>query len=757
MSKDIEEIKRELIKSLERDEIDFGAVGDLSDKLIHLDPTALRFSVDAKHIHRLGFELVGKQETALSELIKNAYDADATTVEIDFRDYDTQGGSLTISDNGNGMDETTIRNTWMRLSTNDKELNPVSPTYSRSRAGRKGIGRFAVERLGETLILETEVSGSDQGIKVIFDWDKYYKHGSSLTRVSNDLELYPKDTSSCGTKLTIKNLRDRWTEKQFERVWKSVLLLQPPFKVTKSHRGNVDQHLQSIDPGFNVTINGRSGIHVASELSIEESFLKHSLATIRGTLDACGKATYSVSSRTLELNDESSSDNEYLLIGKIDFELSYFIYESSLMSGISVRDARKLSESYGGVRIYRDGFRVMPYGEPHDDWLDLSYDSARRTLLVPANNYNFFGHIELNSNDNVLFEETSSREGLIENEAYEELQKFVRECIDWATKRIAASRGRKQNASQKGYESKPDKPSEKTKELIDKLEKESSGDSESVENETIEILEELNQKQKEYENFVDARDKAHAMYEEMLRILASLGLSISMFGHEVRGSLTRVRNSITQLKGKILTNKHDDDITTLINETESSVDNLFDLAAYIVDLLSHSKSREKQQIPLYASINNFIKQFSDYLDARNIKFVIDIKPLHLRTTDMHPSEIDSVLFNFLTNSVKSMERANISDRMIKISAAPENEYSVISFQDNGEGIKDEIKSRVFDAFFTTSHTDADTVAGPGSGLGLRIVSDIASANGGFVRIGTPESGYRCNFEFAVPLAQKSKV
>lgn len=120
---------------------------------------------------------------------------------------------------------------------------------------------------------------------------------------------------------------------------------------------------------------------------------------------------------------------------------------------------------------------------------------------------------------------------------------------------------------------------------------------------------------------------------------------------------------------------------------------------------------------------------------------------------MHRSEIDSVLFNFLTNSIKSMDRDNIKNREIFITAALEGKKAVIRFQDSGKGVPDSIRNLIFDAFFTTSTQNRDEIAGPGTGLGLKIVSDIAEANGGFVRISTPDKGYGGCFEFGVPVSE----
>lgn len=760
---DLLKLKIELEEELKKEPLDFDQVHALSLQIVSLDKENVRFAVDAKHIHRLGYELVGKQETALSELIKNAYDADATEVRIDFKDYDEPGGTLVISDDGHGMTEEVIRNAWMRISTNDKEESPISPKYGRSRAGRKGIGRFAVERLGKRLVLETKVEGNNYGVRVKFNWDKDFYHGRDLTQVSYQLERFPKTEAESGTTLIIEDLRDKWSHKCFGRVWKSVLLLQPPFKTPKPFRGkNYKSEDYKGDPGFKVYINSRAGDEVLEELSLEKTFIEQRLAAIKGKVDSNGNGHFFVNSEILDFKDEHLSEDKYLLVSNLEIEASYFIYDASLMSGISVRQAIDMGTKYGGIRIYRDGFRILPYGEPHDDWLKLAYDTGRRNLLIPANNYNFFGHSEFSSDENPFLEETSSREGLIENESYEELQKFVRTCLEWAALRIAAVRGRKQKASQKGFVPEPRKPSESTKELIEELKEEieetaketlQEGPAKKEVTVGIEKLERIQAEQESFEQEVGRRQDEHIQYEAMLRILASLGISISVFSHEVRGAVTGVNNALLDFR-KVISIEKDYDkelLSTYIDKFDDSLRRLQDISQYILTIISHSSSRAKKPLALESIISSFTKEFKSYLNTRGISFNIEVNPSFLRTEPMHRSEIDSVLFNFLTNAVKSMERANSKERKIKISAKKYGKYALLSFQDTGGGVSHEIADKIFDAFFTTSQYKGDEIAGPGSGLGLKIVSDIAEANGGYVELAKPEEGYNCCFNFAVPI------
>ncbi len=177
------------------------------------DTDKIRFTVDAGIISRLGRELVARQETAVAELVKNAYDADASKVTLSFKDVKTPGGKLTITDNGNGMNFAQIVDGFLRIASTEKVRNPISPRFGRRVSGRKGIGRFAVQRLGKYLTLLTCAHGAENGFRVAFDWEIFHQDRDLLT-ISTKIETLPKSEIGIehGTVLSIEDLRDRWTD-----------------------------------------------------------------------------------------------------------------------------------------------------------------------------------------------------------------------------------------------------------------------------------------------------------------------------------------------------------------------------------------------------------------------------------------------------------------------------------------------------------------------------------------------------------------
>jgi signal transduction histidine kinase len=747
MSNRLTELKTALQQALKKEPLNFERISELHDRLLALDPQATRFTVDAQHIHRLGFELVGKQETALSELIKNAYDADATYINIDFKDYDKPGGTLLIRDDGNGMTEQDIRDNWMRLSTSDKEKKPISPLYGRSRAGRKGIGRFAVERLGRQLLLET--TRESQQIRVHFDWESQYQSGKLLTQITNPIEQYAAEQNAHGTTLRIGKLRDKWRKNDFIQIWKYVLLLQPPFEIPLRHRASKNEtETYAPDPGFKVRINGELRNEAVPEFSIEKSFLTNRTALIKGWIDTKGKGHFQLQSEILDFEDQQDSQDNYQEVGALEFEVSYFIYDSKLIS--KVNEARKFGKKLGGIRVYRDGFRVLPYGESSNDWLQLAI--GERNRLLKAKNENFFGHVALTSAENQALEETASREGLVENEAYKKLCYFINECLEWAILRVAAYRHRQLDIIQQN-EPTPHQPSNRLQKLLDELPKKL----EKLPVETQqEIISEIKQVKKEEENLEKER-QALIKYTEMLRVLASLGISIAVFSHETDGAVTRLKATLTNLQSLTLSAcQKSTEINEHFGQVNQTTTRLADLASYISAQIEHSAAtRNKDNIALSGVIKQFIEQFKNYLNTRKITFEWDVSPDHLRTALMHRSEIDAVLFNFLTNAIKAMERSHAEQRRIKVTATRQDNFAIIRFQDTGAGVADTMKNSIFKPFVTTSSQhQRDEIAGPGCGLGLKIVSDIAKVNNGFVRLSDPDSGYGCCFEFGVPISSK---
>lgn len=754
-----QKVRRQIDVELAKDTPDFARIAQLSDSLADNEQNRLRFTVEASHINRLGLELVAKRETALSELIKNAYDADAANVEVDLTDFENEGGTLVIKDNGEGMSRRTLRDAWMRLSTPSKVDSNLSPLFKRPRAGRKGIGRFATQRLGKRLILETTIENEPFGHRLEFDWDSDFKSGRKLSDVWTELETFDAPRQDHGSTLTILGLRDRWTDASLRTVWKSILFLQPPFPI-RSVAKQADKKQK--DPGFHVVLNGGRKGGDDIRIALSDSLLQHSLAEISATIDAAGKAKVKLTSDTLSVDETIKLDAQFLLTGPVKLEARYFIYLSEVMPGKLVKTAVQLGREFGGIRIHRNSFRILPYGEGSNDWLELDRDTARRNLLPPGANANFFGFVSVNDQDNPLLEETSSREGLVENEAYLELAHFSRLALETCVLRIAEAREKKQKPSASQFQPlEAPRPSKAIDEGFNQLEDlfsnlEDNFSDDDARNSFKGALDDARRTASvaaaQFEQQTEEERARNIKYENMLRILASLGLSISVFGHEIKSATSLTSGSFTLLRDDLEVlddSKAKNNLLATTDTLQSAVERVFDLGGYIETLTSFTGTRKLQPIAVRGSVKGFVEQFSSYLDRHGVKFDIDVVPKNLRTGPMHASEFDSILFNLLTNSIKAFQKAGIKSPAIRIHAKKDGDFIKLRFEDNGSEIPKDARDRIFDAFYTTTEFSRDEVAGPGTGLGLTIVSDIAANYGGEAKLIKASKGYITALEISL--------
>ncbi len=759
----ISELKKRLSEEIQKDQSDNGIILALTNEIVKLDDTQVRFSVDAGIINRLGKELVGKHETAVSELIKNAFDADATEVSLVFGNAWNSGGTLMIEDNGSGMTKDQLINGFMRLSSSDKIHNPISDRYKRTRAGKKGIGRFATQRLGRKLTILTQTAKNNYSIRISINWDDF-ETDKDLLSISNNLEIIPK-TKTEGTTLVIENLRDGWTDAMIKRVFRYTSELLQPFPLSKRSKNESEL---SIDPGFKSYYFRQNDEELIPIIDEQEAILKHALAEIEGYVLEDGQGCWALKSEKLNFpqeifligNDEKNRENydaKFELIKGLHFKVHYFIYEPSLFTPGTFTFIRDISYEKGGIRLYRNGFRVLPYGEQGDDWLGLDKSNNRSIVLGPHMNRSFFGFVELK--DLVgNFEETSSREGLIESNALTELVDFVYRSILSAVIKVSELRGRKAKASQKNFIRKED-PTEKVNRVIEELEdlffNEKTQDDESSNNYKSENSKEKGRRI--FDEFKQARDeeikKTQALIDEnnMLRILAGLGLVIGEFIHEVQRFLPGFDADIKYLKNAVKEYKEVLDRTQLL---ETNVRSFSSYTSYFDKTISRNVFRELEPIELRVVVRSFISVIQNDLKRANIEF---IEPsfigYDLYTIPMHPSEWASILFNLYTNSKKAINRKRTNGKIF-IECGQDEECVYLEFSDNGDGIPSENNDNIFNAFFTTSsaanHSADDLNNLSGTGLGLKIIKDIIEFYGGVIFVATPLEGYSTTIRIEIP-------
>ena len=239
-----------------------------------------------------------------------------------------------------------------------------------------------------------------------------------------------------------------------KRVYRYAIDILQPFPLAEIE---TEESQEIKDPGFEIKCL-KDDIEIADQ---ESMFFKHSIAEIEGHIDENGKAYWDIkNSRILDANTEShqyfSKDDKienvkFEYLKDVKLKAYYYIFNVGLIPKQSESYIRSISEESGGIRLYRNGFRVLPYGESQNDWIGLDESVRKRKILPVHGNSNFFGFVEI-GRQNHNFDELSSREGLFRNEAYDELINFAYKTISSAVVRLATFRGRKVTTDQKDWD-----------------------------------------------------------------------------------------------------------------------------------------------------------------------------------------------------------------------------------------------------------------------------------------------------------------
>tara|TARA_B100000953_G_C18025900_1_gene421777 strand:- start:842 stop:2827 length:1986 start_codon:yes stop_codon:yes gene_type:complete len=656
----------------------------------------------------------------------------------------------------------------MRISSSDKIHNPLSPFYGRKRAGKKGIGRFATQRLGNILTIITQTANDDEALKITINWNDY-EMDKDLFAVANNIEVIPKEREK-GTTLIINNLREWWTDAMIKRVYRYAIDVIQPFPLSEKEieesQDNDEEEL--VDIGFDIKCY-RDNIAVADAQTM---FFEHALAEIQGEVDESGNGYWEIKNSKVDAITENPQklENQYESLKGVKFRAYYFIYNINMIPKQAESYISSISNERGGIRLYRNGFRVLPFGEKNNDWLGLDASVRKRQILPVHSNTNFFGFVEI-SDDNEEFQELSNREGLFYNSAYQDLVDYIYKALTSAVIRVAAARGIKVKTNQEGWEVKSRRtPKETMEDAVDTLEKiaeEYESKSEADDGNAGTSEEDKSKKQSENrEKAKKAREQAERLKEtiqeieemNMLRVLAGLGIVIGEFTHEISQYLSPFEIDTNYLVDNLKENTKEYNIALDLKERFTS---FRVYSSYFDETISENVNRELKPIDLRSAINPFFETMEKDLERNNIKLKIEYSDIELFTCKMHMSEWASILFNLYSNSKKALKRENPEKKQLLIKAGKNDEKVFVEFIDNGDGIPIENRDKIFNAFFTTSspksHKQNTLDELTGTGLGLKIIRDIVESYQGEVQIDNPPDNYSTSIRIELPITKPEET
>lgn len=715
----------------------------------------VRFRVNGTLINRLGAELVEKKETAICELIKNSYDADSKEVTVDFINIPKRE-KLIITDLGNGMTRDQLVHGFMVIGTQNKLDEPISPVLKRKRAGSKGIGRIAAFRLGKTLTIETKSKNSKKGYRVKIDWTRF-EDSDEITSVRFPIE--EGDFVDKGTRLTIENLNDSWDKNLVQGVYKYVEDLLQPEVVSKELKVDAD----SFDVNFNIKT---SNTEVESIQKKGKIIFDYAHAEIDSYVNSSGVHKINFISKPYDLNEKLNGDSKFSNLDGVYFKAYYFLHgKAGMVRGINKKKINYLlDQGRFGIRVYRNGFRVLPFGESDNDWLGLDQYEGKRKILVPLGNKNFFGFISIYDPEDKKFVETSNREGFVQNLIFEELVTFGLEtCIKVGSK-IGELRGKKIFAAQKDFRSGSGgspkiKLIEIENQLTNLLTEEVSKNNSIIKNEekVTEIHDQIKSHVKSAmtairQQYVEPADRySSSLLEEnsMLRILATLGISVGEFTHEMRLFVPALENDVDNLEDTI----KEFAAKKILARMRQNINGLSNYIGFFDNTIIQNNDRTLESHDLSGIVKDFAERMDADFKKTGITFKLEMKGSNFLTIPMHYSEWTSILFNFYTNSKKAIKASNVNGNILVHLGKESNKIS-LEFYDNGTGISDSIKPHIFDAFVTSTKTSdlrrKKTNDISGSGLGLWIVRQILQNYGGEVKLAEPKKGYKTCFKILIP-------
>jgi signal transduction histidine kinase len=786
-------------------------------------PPIIKFSVDTHVFRELGELLVGRDSTALLELIKNAYDADATRIVVTATELGSAArGRVVIEDDGCGMDADRFKNGFLRIASRFKEEGTRrSAKFHRRYTGSKGIGRLAAHKLAKYMQVDsingTPGSRAHTAILATIDWERIEKQ-PTLDTLTNEIELASVDLPRAkppGTVVTLSRLRRPWSDRERVRFVTECRSFQIPDALRKPLPTRIlrDQLLfdtpvlrdaTNADPGCEIVLDGdfaegddywvplvdATNWVLEIDCKSDKGIVRYGITPTKKTVRRYPQAK----PRTFEHSHPHPKEGPF-------FQARILARDEQIHDKTLLNWSRQTS----GVRVYMEGFRVLPYGDLGDDWLQLNAKYSRRSwptddvfagmvedeaiegeaagdwqLLVQANN-SYTGAVFLTQEDAPGLRMLVNREGFVSEEAYDTMVKIVERGIDLLIRtRAAASlearkREREQREQRRNASPPPVVPVSPVPPPVPVAPVPVSGEAPTsladATTKATEIFREarqliataadpalINQRlefaQAAISQVVTAADRVRDS-AAMLRVLASLGTQMAGFVHEIRGLLgtaTAVHEAIERLRTDRSLPR---DVRLRLGEVNHSLGDLRRQierqAAYLVDLTATDARRRRTRMKLAERFDAAARLASLAADRRGISVRNEV-PATLKSPPMFPAELTTVLSNLLSNAVK----AGGEGGTIHATGELRSDGGVtILVENTGVAVDLADAERWFLPFESTT-AEMDSSLGYGMGLGLTITRDMLEQYGATVRFVPPGRGFATAVEVRFPEEGASK-
>ncbi|RSK24918.1 sensor histidine kinase [Hymenobacter metallilatus] len=793
------------------------------------------FDIDATVVKRLGEELISDEVSAIMELVKNAYDADADWVKITISTegqvpegmvYAGTAGYITLEDNGSGMTYQDILTKWLVISLSSKrDMKARNETTPKGRVplGDKGVGRLSTQRLGRQLELISGVADREEWNHLAFDWADFESH-VPLTKVRLQQRITPKKAKQKGTQLVITRLanQDIWKKEAADRFRGQLSQLIFPYKqhrpfsvylTINGQKHDLDEISEDLQTqaigryqfrfvGGQLLVDGQISLgKLRGQSSKEEfekfvlldqgqdffSFLTDSTANRRYFLTGIKPQKKSFFSFHRQLSFDKDFPGKSLasdaagelvvanpgeFFGEIDeYDLRGTESTEEVFTGL--KQYQSLVKNQVGIRVFRDGFGIKPYGFDGQDWLNLGGGQTSGGSFYGLRPNNVIGFVSISMAGNAQLKELTSREGFTDSpysrnfmlvmqrvvkEVSEVLERTRRSYLDYkktvaervtgfksiaepvALLKQTSQQATAVDARSRQAERKFNDLSLTVKKQVDRLQNEplfaAAGETaslpllrevEGMVSEGAKLFAEINvilDKAKKWEESATYVSTQVANLESQLvqfTELAGLGLTAEALTHDIYFLLDRI-NTYTDNFNKQLGRAS---VPASVYEFMEYVRSFSrDLRKQLTHLAPSLRfNREKRET---LSMNEFVETVRDYYTARfstaGIKLIIETRKDF--TVVANKGKLTQIFDNLFLNAEYWLRERQKSEPNFSPEIKVEINEPVVRVSDNGYGVAENLEDTLFQPFITAKPAEV------GRGLGLFIVQQLLESMGG---------------------------
>jgi signal transduction histidine kinase len=664
----------------------------------------------ARLLKLLGGELIRDDVMALVELIKNSHDADATQVTVTFEAASRDGGSITVADDGHGMGVEQLLRNWMQPAGSSKRKTHSRRTDRGRRVlGEKGVGRFAVDRLGRRCELLSRQPGSETEIVARFDWDAFDNDDVMLSEVLSEWEeRTASDPDSHGTIIHISDLRQPWNQRAFRRLSSRVMRLLSPFREERDFSVTI---LSDEFPDY-------SGL-------VQVPYLDLAPYRIDASFDGLETIQF-------ELNGMAEKSvwpgPGYLKCGPVSITLRAFDLETEALRKLgAVQDVRAWLREWSGITIYRDGFRVLPYGEPDDDWLRLDQRRVNNPVVRLSNNQ-ISAVVEITGDGNPDLRDQTNRGGLIQNRAFEDLRRLVLHVLE-----IVEMKRRDIRHPQDGVQ----------------LDGMTVNGEDSVDS----VLRSLRQHSVEISrksgfslgSALDTLSKAYHREKKNLLSQRETQSEVLAVGHNASFLVTALRADLSLLESELQEIEEAGKLETVrLLPLQSLVADAIE-SLELLEPLQTSVHEHGGHVDLIREIRSFTMAAARIAGEHNTEIDCKLPANRLIMIDGTRYLFWHLLTLLLRNSLQALTRSPKKKIEVRLKLSRDRKNAVIIFRDTGHGIPDHVATRIFEPGYTTRKG--------ARGLGLTIGASLTEKmNGNLKYLAQKGGGEWTAFELKFPLS-----